>query len=81
MVNIYVARRCPLGSIIRCYNAFICNYSEESCRKESNSQTHVPEVAAHDESVTTPVPSRFRTVSRVSQFPEMVSHVGNKSRE
>jgi hypothetical protein len=33
-----------------------------------------PEVEAQAESVTTPVPSRFRTVSRVLQVPEMVIH-------
>ena len=32
----------------------------------------VPEVAAHEALTTTLVPSRLRTVSRVSQVPEMV---------
>ena len=40
----------------------------------------MPEVAAQDELTTTPVPSRLSTVSRVSQLPEIVSQVGNRSR-
>ena len=42
---------------------------------------HVPDVEAQAESVTTPVPSRFNTVSRVLQAPLMVIQCGNKSRE
>lgn len=41
---------------------------------------HEPEVEAQDELVTTPVPSRFSTYSRVLQAPSMVSQVGNRSR-
>lgn len=39
-----------------------------------------PLVDAHAESTTTLVPSRFRTVSRVLQVPEIVIQVGNRSR-
>ena len=41
----------------------------------------LPDVAAHDELVTTFVPSRFSTVSRVLQAPETVFQWGNRSRE
>jgi hypothetical protein len=40
-----------------------------------------PDVDAHAESVTTEVPSRLRTVSRVLQLPLMVIQCGNSSRE
>ena len=40
-----------------------------------------PEVAAQELSTTTEVPSRLRTVSRVSQVPLMVIQCGNRSRE
>jgi hypothetical protein len=40
----------------------------------------VPDVDAQAALVTTPEPSRLRTVSRVSHLPEMMSQVGNRSR-
>ena len=40
-----------------------------------------PLVAAHDELVATPLPSRLRTVSRVSHAPLWVIQCGNRSRE
>lgn len=43
--------------------------------------THVPDVAAQELLVTTFVPSRFSTSSRVLQLPDWVIQWGNKSRE
>ena len=42
---------------------------------------HLPDVAAHELSVTTDVPSRLSTVSRVLQVPLIVIQCGNLSRE
>jgi hypothetical protein len=41
----------------------------------------LPEVEVQAESVTTPLPSRLRTVSRVLQVPDWVIQWGNRSRE
>lgn len=46
----------------------------------SYGETQSPDVAVHALSVTTLVPSRIKTVSRVSHFPEMVSHNLNAER-
>lgn len=43
--------------------------------------THVPDVAAQALLVTTFVPSRFSTCSRVLQLPDWVIQWGNRSRE
>src|SRR3954469_158986 len=42
---------------------------------------HLPAVGSQLLSTVTPVPSRLRTVSRVSQVPETVCQCGNLSRE
>ena len=47
----------------------------------SYGDAQVPEVEAQALSVTTLVPSRLRTVSRVLQAPEMVIQWGKRSRE